>query len=714
MAVTQQADLNLLKAAKSGDAAEVEVALRCAVDKNCRENRGYRFTAVHRAVYSNERVAGVLIRDLDVNLNLKSTLGHTPLHFGWSGCVAEMLASGRTDIDWDVPDNIGQTPLLYHARLVNEVIVRALLKLGESAVNMSNNKTIDGFTALHQVVEQDRRSFPSWYKFRSLDERCNLVGILLEAKKERARTRRELANLSQEARELESDVLEFVNTKDILKRSALHYIAEEGCVAILDKLLKWFTHQEIRDSVDVNDADVHGFAPLHLAVQRGHRDVVRQLLQLPERQIDPNVRATLRVSHPDELQEYEENHKHLCRPDLFSKAPTEQYSGKDLTPLHLAAMRGHTEIARLLLDRPNTEVFTDTTGRSPLDYSIVNRHFQVAAELLMNPKGRTMEPMSDNERWEMFDKVLCLAEGPDDKTTAKALLTKLVDSTNRSVPITDFGLDHSKLLITVAAMENRHKIIRHILKWEPEVNTNFKSEWDDNRGLEATPLHFAVLGEHVDAVRALLTHLPLDANVEDSSSRTPLQIATESNRNVMREIEKLLMERPEVKELVDRLYRDRQVFVDAANALLVGAALVASVAFASWLQPPRGYTSNESDVAVKGHPTLQAFVLFNGFSFFFAIATVLASAYAAMPSLQQAFIGTVVKSVRKTLIVASIFLSISVFCVLGAFATAGFAVLPPSIKYNWSMWVTAIIGGIVCVMWLVAFVWKLSAAFRLP
>jgi len=712
MGKTQQADLDLLNAAAKSPEEEVRRALSCAVNKNCRETGGYHFTAVHRAVYSNRSVARVLINDPDVHLNLQDTLGRTPLHLPWRGCVPELLASGRTDIEWDVRDNIGQTPLLYHARLVNEVIVCALLTLGESAVNMSNNKTIDGFTALHQVVEQDPGSFPSWYPFRSLDVRCNLVGILLEAKKERARTRRELANLSQEARELESDVLEFVNIKDILKRSALHYIAEEGSVAILDKLLKWFTHQEIRDSVDVNHADVHGFAPLHLAVQRGHRDVVRQLLQLPERQIDPNVRATVRVSHPDELQEYKKNHKQLCRPDLFSKAPTEQYSGKDLTPLHLAAMRGHTEIARLLLDRPNTEVCTDTTGRSPFDYSIVNRHFQVAAELLMNPKGRTMEPMSDNERWEMFDKVLCLAEGPDDKATANALLTKLADSTKPSVAITDFGLDHSKLLITVAAMENRHKIIRHILKWQPEVNTNFK--WDDNSRIQATPLHFAVLREHVDAVRALLTHLPLDANVEDSISRTPLQIATESKTNVMREIEKLLMERPEVKELVDKLYRDRQVLVDAVNALLVGAALVASLAFASWLEPPRGYTSNKSDVAVKGHPTLEASVWFNGFSFFFAIATVLASAYAAMPSLQQAFIGTVVKSVRKTLIVASSFLSISVFFVLGAFATADFAVLPPSIKYNWSMWVTTIIGGIVCVIWLVGFIWKLSAAFRLP
>jgi hypothetical protein len=255
-------------------------------------------------------------------------------------------------------------------------------------------------------------------------------------------------------------------------------------------------------------------------------------------------------------------------------------------------------------------------------------------------------------------------------------------------------------------MKNRHNIIRHILKWKPEVNANFRSEWADNPGLVATPLHFAVLGQHLDAVRALLTHLPLDASVEDSEFRTPLQIAAESTEDVMRAIEKLLMERPAVKEFVDRLYRDRQVFVDAANALLVGAALVASAAFASWLQPPRGYTPKESVVAVEGHPTLKAFVQFNALSFFSAIATVLACTHATIPSLKQRFIGRVVKSVRRALIVASILFSFSIVCVLGAFATAGFAVLPRSGEYTWSLWGGTIILGIGCIVWIVAFIRK--------
>ncbi|CAK9203098.1 unnamed protein product [Sphagnum troendelagicum] len=57
------------------------------------------------------------------------------------------------------------------------------------------------------------------------------------------------------------------------------------------------------------------------------------------------------------------------------------------------------------------------------------------------------------------------------------------------------------------------------------------------------------------------------------------------------EIVKTLLERPEVAKQVERFYRDRQVHVHATSAILVGAALIASVTFARLLQPPVGYSA---------------------------------------------------------------------------------------------------------------------------
>jgi ankyrin repeat protein len=475
--------------------------------------------------------------------------------------------------------------------------------------------------------------------------------------------------------------------------------------------------------MDLTEADIK----LLRAAYSGLASDVRAALS--SSQVNKNCRENTGYhteTDPPKLPVYEENHKQLCRPNLFSRKPSAEYSGKLLRPLHFAAMSGHTEITGLLLGKARTNVCKDTEP-SPFKYSIVNRHFQVAAKFLLDVHGRTTEPMGDDEKWNIFDTVLCLAEGPDDMTTANALLTRLQGLTMPPVQcLTAFDLTRIEQLITVAARENRHKIIRHILKWTPEVEVNIKSQWptDDDGTLDATPLHFAVLKGHRDAVRELLTHLQLDASSEDSRLRTPLEIATTkiADSNTRREIVKLLMGRPEVKELVDRLYRDRQVFVDAANALLVGAALIASVTFAGWLQPPLGYTTYydfpeplpappstyESYAAVKQHATVQAFWFFNSLSFFFAIATVLTGANAAMPSLENAFVGTVVKTVKTTLIYASFLFAISVVCVLCAFATAGFAVLPPKAKYKWSMISTVAIGAFACLICLKIFLCKLS------
>ncbi|CAM6047118.1 unnamed protein product, partial [Sphagnum compactum] len=223
------------------------------------------------------------------------------------------------------------------------------------------------------------------------------------------------------------------------------------------------------------------------------------------------------------------------------------------------------------------------------------------------------------------------------------------------------------------AEEGSVEMLKHLLERCP---TGISVTGVDCHGF--TPLHLAVRRGHTGVVELLL-HVPsMDANVgatvtacnpsglkpwesyhlmlyklgivkalcfadpakrlrateECSDGQTPIQIATEAN---MKETEKVLLERPEVKDFVDRLYRDRQVFVDAANALLVGAALIATVTFAGWLQPPLGYIPDyefsqpftappqtpESYAAVKNHANVKAFWVFNSLSFFFAIATVL-------------------------------------------------------------------------------------------
>jgi len=229
--------------------------------------------------------------------------------------------------------------------------------------------------------------------------------------------------------------------------------------------------------------------------------------------------------------------------------------------------------------------------------------------------------------------------------------------------------------------------------------------------VDSTPLQLASLYGHVSVVK-VLCHNPkgrLGATIENRAGLTALQIATDMKRD---EIAKILTDIPEVEKQVERLYRDRQVHVDAANAILVGAALIASVTFAGWLQPPLGYSPffgsaspgagsptpsgmYPSFVSVEGHPIMKIFWVFNSMSFFFAIATLMVGATAARPPTKDTYIGVVVRSLRTSLRLAYALLTVSVACVMGAFACAGFVVLPPIRSYTTIMQATVGIGVMV-------------------
>jgi hypothetical protein len=144
------------------------------------------------------------------------------------------------------------------------------------------------------------------------------------------------------------------------------------------------------------------------------------------------------------------------------------------------------------------------------------------------------------------------------------------------------------------------------------------------------------------------------------------------------------------------------------------------VTFAGWLQPPLGYSPffgsanldagapppsgmYPSFVSVEGHPIMKIFWVFNSMSFFFAIATLMVGATAARPPKNNTYIGVTVRSLRSSLRLAYALLTLSVACVMGAFASAGFVVLPPIHSYTTVMQATVSIGVMVVILaWLLS------------
>lgn len=381
----------------------------------------------------------------------------------------------------------------------------------------------------------------------------------------------------------------------------------------------------------------------------------------------------------------------------------------------------------------------DITGSTALDIAEREGYINLVFHLLEGP----VEVRRDPEAEHLYGKQLDLAAQQRHAEIVKLLLEKIEDR------VAFLNNEHRKgqKLLHWAADNGYSKLMNHLLEWGNVTDLNIKDDLDN------TPLHYASKKGHVKVVKLLLSRADIDINAENQNLETPLHLAAKEGKtevvkelsleksgrlrateedkydrtalqlaveNRHKDIEKLLLERSDVREYVNGLYRDRQVYVDAANAILVGAALIASVTFAAWLQPPMGYqpyipadassstpsSSFEVYADLQQHPNLQVFWIFNSLSFFFSIATVLAGAGGVLP-MRDGFIKEAVEKVRRALLWTALLLAGSVIFVLGAFATAGYAVLPPILKYRNSMIVTIAIGGLVCVISLGVFLHNL-------
>ncbi|CAK9269519.1 unnamed protein product [Sphagnum jensenii] len=242
-ATNQKANSDLLEAAEAGDELKVVAALaQPGVDVNCCDERCYRRTPLLRACLGGdykEVAVRRLLEDSRVNVNACDQRGQTALHLCYlqEELLEEILLFKRTDIDWNAADMIGQTPILWFARLDDEESVRRLI--GVESVNLFAT-TIDLFTALHQVAES-KTPLPNWAWPRDISNRPNLF---LKRPEE------------QPSRDL----------------TPLHFAAMDGRMEVVRLLLKW-------EGINIDAVDSAGLTPLKYSVQNGHTEVMKLLLK---------------------------------------------------------------------------------------------------------------------------------------------------------------------------------------------------------------------------------------------------------------------------------------------------------------------------------------------------------------------------------------------------------------------------------------------------
>ncbi len=646
-----------------------------------------RFTVFHMAADSGrEEMARLLLEKL---LEKRSACS-----------LSSLLGSSRSCLDC-----LSRTALHYAAREGHRELVKFFLQPLLADFVDANAGDSDKFTPLHLAARRGH--------VRVVDELLKSPRIDVNPRAKKQQSQHALLQLEVD---MELELLPRPRLADAVAETVdgltpLHLAAREGHKLVVAHLL-------MRKEIAVNAKDKHGFTPLHLAAERGRAEVVSLLLKNPHCNVNAEADDQ---SVPLHLAAKNGNISTViellgCKQHINCNA----MDGSGATALDIAEKEGHINIVWLLLEHPvevTQETGTEHLYSKQLELACELKHKEIVKMLLRRIAdevafpGQQLQLPQQNSGGSGQNKKLLL------HWAAKMGYTKLVQRISEWDPGWDVNLrDHLNQTPLHYAAEKGHLQIVKLLLLQPHVDVNVK-----NYRME-TPLHLAAKEGHTDVVKELSLETSsqhLQATEEDKHERTALQLAVENGH---KDIEKLLLERSDVQEYVNALYRDRQVYVDAANAILVGAALIASVTFAAWLQPPLGYTTYygtqymeqapappqtyEVYAAIQQHPALQVFWIFNSLSFFLAIATVLSGAGGVLPT-RQGFIKEAVAKVRRALLHTSILLASSVVFVLGAFATAGFVVLPPVAKYQLNMIFTICFGGTICSLFLAQFLLNL-------
>lgn len=503
--------------------------------------------------------------------------------------------------------------------------------------------------------------------------------------------------------------------RDSMGRTAFHYAAREGHQNVVRQLL-----HENCSIVGILDDD--GLLAIHMAAQAGHVQVIRDLKRQPGG-IDSTVR------HRFTMKSYlKRNFKEKPNINVDTKFPRPRqidsllWKTEGFTPLHFAARYGHEAVVRELLAdtdiQPNLEL-QDHQGFFSYDWMEV----QNKGENFLNCMVEASQGYKDAlKQASCINKMTSkkrskIARDIEEEKRAMEELEHAWDSGMRpqiSMPILRWLMDTDEVNIapedvdafsalTLVLREGSFWIAKEILLLEPtivldhRVGEIVKQQVSDASGkLDQEMVDFAI---------ALVTNDKLAG--APRLLRWMLQWAQRGNENGLVEA---ILERPDLKR---GLYEDRQVYLDCANAILVGAALIAGVAFQGWLQPPLGYsfTFSGGDYAAVHKGAVRMFWKFNNAAFFFSVATLIAGAKGAVPVADDADIIVSVDKVKRAVAVASTLLVMALVCVVGAFICAGKAVLPPIHSDLHMMHTSAGWGAAVCTLVLLWFLVAVGPLF---
>ena len=262
----------------------------------------------------------------------------------------------------------------------------------------------------------------------------------------------------------------------------LHHASKDGDLCIV-KCLILEKSQELVDN--------RGNIALRLASEYGHLAVVRYL-------INKYKCDTGHITREEAMSEPE----FKCDPTATNKEGT--------TPLYLACLNGHLEVAKYLVDELKCSAeMKDLYENTPLHAASQNGQLDVV-QYLTNEKG--CSPHCKNKNGTTPFLTCCFYSGS--LSTVKYLITECKCDPKQSNNRGFTGLHN-------ACQEGHLELARYLVaECKCDVTATNKEG--------TTPLHLACLDGHIEVARYLVEELKCSAEVADSNENTPLHMASES------------------------------------------------------------------------------------------------------------------------------------------------------------------------------------------
>uniref|UniRef100_A0A1J3HNY7 Ankyrin repeat-containing protein n=1 Tax=Noccaea caerulescens TaxID=107243 RepID=A0A1J3HNY7_NOCCA len=461
----------------------------------------------------------------------------------------------------------------------------------------------------------------------------------------------------------------------------LHLAAQRGDLAAVQQILKDINSQmegtlsgeefdaevaEIRASI-VNEVNELGETALFTAADKGHLDVVKELLKYSSREsIAKKNRSGYDPLHIAAIQGHHEIVEVLLDHD---STLSHTFGPSNATPLVSAAMRGHTEVVNQLLSKAgNLLEISRSNHKNALHLAARQGHVDVIKALLVK----------DPQLARRVDKKGQTALHMAVKGQSSEVVKLLLDADPAIVMLPDKSCNTA---LHVATRKKRAEIVELLLSL-PDTNANaltreHKTALDIAEGLPLSEessyikeclarrgaLRANELNQPRDELRSTVTQIKNDVHIQlEQTKRTNKNV-----HNISKELRKL----------------HREGINNATNSVTVVAVLFATVAFAAIFTVPGG-DNNDGSAVVVGRASFKIFFIFNAIALFTSLAVVV---------VQITLVRGETKAEKKVVEVINKLMWLASMCTSVAFLASSYIVVGR--KNEWAAELVTVVGGVI-------------------